>query len=77
MTRAGLPAASTRVGAAISGAKTPVFYLEIPPSLFATVVKGLESAGLTEHGRLVIENPFGHDLQSAIELNDQIHEVLD
>jgi glucose-6-phosphate 1-dehydrogenase len=55
----------------------PVFYLEIPPSLFAGVIQQLGSAGLTTGARVVIEKPFGHDLQSAIELNDQIHEILD
>ena len=33
-----------------------------PPSLFATVVKGLGKAGLVEHAHVVIEKPFGHDL---------------
>src|SRR3954447_21096931 len=61
---------------AISSAKHPVFYLEIPPSLFAGVIQRLGSAGLTNGARVVIEKPFGHDLQSAIELNDQIHEIL-
>ena len=37
-----------RVAAAIGGARTPVFYLEIPPFLFGTVIKGLADAGLTE-----------------------------
>ena len=57
-------------------AKHPVFYLEIPPTLFAMVIEHLGSAGLTEGARVVIEKPFGHDLQSAIELNDHIHQVL-
>jgi glucose-6-phosphate 1-dehydrogenase len=56
--------------------KHPVFYLEIPPSMFAGVIQRLGSAGLTNGARVVIEKPFGHDLQSAIELNDQIHEIL-
>ena len=66
-----------RVGAAIGGAKTPVFYLEIPPSLFAMVVKGLADAGLTEHARVVIEKPFGHDLQSAQALAAELHQYID
>jgi glucose-6-phosphate 1-dehydrogenase len=65
-----------RLKDAISGAKHPVFYLEIPPSLFAGVVQRLGSAGLTKHARVVIEKPFGHDYDSAVELNDQIHEIL-
>jgi glucose-6-phosphate 1-dehydrogenase len=66
-----------RLKKAVSGAKHPVFYLEIPPSLFAPVIDHLGSAELTDGARVVIEKPFGHDLQSAIELNDHIHEVLE
>jgi glucose-6-phosphate 1-dehydrogenase len=65
-----------RVGKAIKGKKQPVFYLEIPPSLFATVVHGLADAGLTENARVVIEKPFGHDLESARALNAELCEVL-
>ena len=66
-----------RVGAAMGGASTPVFYLETPPSLFATVVKGLADAGLTERGRVVVEKPFGHDLASARALADELHQYVD
>ena len=58
-----------RVAAAIKGASHPVFYLEIPPLLFGTVVKGLAEAGLTANARVVVEKPFGHDLDSARALN--------
>jgi glucose-6-phosphate 1-dehydrogenase len=66
-----------RVKKALGSAKMPVFYLEIPPFLFATVVKGLGKAGLVEHAHVVIEKPFGHDLESARELNDELREVLE
>jgi glucose-6-phosphate 1-dehydrogenase len=66
-----------RVGEAIKGVQHPVFYLEIPPSLFATVVHGLADAGLTENAHVVIEKPFGHDLESARALNAELCEVLD
>jgi glucose-6-phosphate 1-dehydrogenase len=65
------------VGEAIAGKSRPVFYLEIPPSLFATVVHGLAGAGLTEDARVVIEKPFGHDLESARALNAELREVLE
>ena len=65
-----------RVGEAIEGKKRPVFYLEVPPSLFSTVVHGLSDAGLTEDARVVIEKPFGHDLDSARALNADLREVL-
>jgi glucose-6-phosphate 1-dehydrogenase len=66
----------TRVGDAIRGRERPVFYLEIPPSLFSTVVKGLGGAGLTDNARVVIEKPFGHDLESARALNAELHKIL-
>ena len=53
------------VADAISEAQTPVFYLEIPPFLFGTVIKGLHDAGLTDAARVVVEKPFGHDRESA------------
>jgi glucose-6-phosphate 1-dehydrogenase len=66
-----------RVGKALGDRKRPVFYLEIPPSLFATVVEGLGEAGLTENARVVIEKPFGHDLESARALNAELCAVLE
>jgi glucose-6-phosphate 1-dehydrogenase len=66
-----------RVGDAISGASTPVFYLEIPPFLFGMVVKGLAEAGLTTSGRVVVEKPFGHDRASAGALADELHQYID
>ncbi|HEX4525133.1 MAG TPA: glucose-6-phosphate dehydrogenase [Gaiellaceae bacterium] len=66
-----------RVGAAIKGAKLPVFYLEIPPFLFGTVVKNLAAAGLTENARVVVEKPFGHDRDSAHALAEELHQSID
>jgi glucose-6-phosphate 1-dehydrogenase len=66
-----------RVADAIAGASTPVFYLEIPPFLFGTVVEGLSEAGLTSNARVVVEKPFGHDRASAAELADQLHQHID
>ena len=54
----------------------PLFYLEIPPSLFAPVVQSLGDAGLAERACVVIEKPFGHDLASAQALNRDLHAVL-
>ena len=65
-----------RVGKAIKGAKAPVFYLEIPPSLFGMTIGGLSKAALTEDARVVVEKPFGHDLQSARDLADEIHQYI-
>src|SRR6188768_4298521 len=71
------PSTFKKVAEAIGGAKRPVFYLEIPPSLFATVVHGLGDAGLTENAHVVIEKPFGHNLESARALNAELCEILD
>jgi glucose-6-phosphate 1-dehydrogenase len=61
-----------RVAGALEGKEHPVFYLEIPPSLFGMVVGGLAGAGLTEHARVVVEKPFGHDLESARALQAEL-----
>jgi glucose-6-phosphate 1-dehydrogenase len=66
-----------RVGDAIKGARVPVFYLEIPPFLFATVIKGLSEAGLTSTARVVVEKPFGHDRESARALAADIHQYIE
>ncbi len=66
-----------RVGEAIKGARSPVFYLEIPPFLFGPVIKGLADAGLTNDARVVVEKPFGHDLASAKALGEEIHRYID
>jgi glucose-6-phosphate 1-dehydrogenase len=66
-----------RLATAIHGARCPVFYLEIPPFLFGTVMQGLADAGLTQGARVVVEKPFGHDLESARALDDEVHQHLD
>jgi glucose-6-phosphate 1-dehydrogenase len=67
-----------RVARAVGDAKCPVFYLEIPPFLFGRVIKGLTDAGLTKQpARVVVEKPFGHDLESARELAGEIHRYID
>ena len=66
----------TRLAAAIGELSAPVFYLETPPALFATVVRGLARAGLTQNARVVIEKPFGHDLASARALAAELHRSI-
>jgi glucose-6-phosphate 1-dehydrogenase len=66
-----------RLGQRLHGHRQPAFYLEIPPALFATVVEGLGEAGLVSHGeRVLVEKPFGHDLQSARDLAGQLHRYV-
>ena len=68
----------SRLVQALGHAKQPTFYLEVPPSLFATVVAGLAKAGLVSDGqRVAVEKPFGHDLQSARQLAADLHQYLD
>jgi glucose-6-phosphate 1-dehydrogenase len=66
-----------RVSDAVGGDQDVVYYLEIPPSLFATVVSGLAQAGLVQSGqRVVVEKPFGHDLASARALAAELHRYV-
>ena len=67
----------TRVAGAIKDARLPVFYLEIPPSLFGMMIAGLAKAGWTGSARMVVEKPFGHDLASAAALNEELHQYVD
>jgi glucose-6-phosphate 1-dehydrogenase len=55
----------------------PLYYLEMPPALFAPIVENLAKADLLERARVAIEKPFGHDLASARELNARLRAVLD
>lgn len=73
----GKPETFTELARHLSGVRNPVFYLEVPPFLFATVIKGLSDAGLTNSARVVVEKPFGHDLQSARALAAEIHQYID
>jgi glucose-6-phosphate 1-dehydrogenase len=67
-----------RLGQALRQFDNPSFYLEIPPSLFATVIEGLAKAELvSNHRRVIVEKPFGHDLASARQLADELHNYID
>jgi len=61
----------------LKGISRPLYYLEIPPGLFAPVVLALAQADLVRDSMVMIEKPFGHDLASARALNDELHKVLD
>jgi glucose-6-phosphate 1-dehydrogenase len=65
-----------RLAQVLAGAAHPLFYLEIPPSLFAGVVESLADAGLTSGARVAVEKPFGHDLASARQVNADLHRHL-
>jgi glucose-6-phosphate 1-dehydrogenase len=53
----------------LGGARRPAYYLAIPPLLFGTVVEQLTKSGCKNGARVIIEKPFGFDLESARELN--------
>ncbi len=61
----------------LSGARRPLYYLEMPPSLFAPTVERLDAAGLLGDAHVAVEKPFGYDLASAQELTDRLRQVLD
>ena len=59
-----------------------LFYMAIPPSLFTRVTTHLGEVGLLEEmehewRRVIIEKPFGHDLESAVAINRQLHVHMD
>jgi glucose-6-phosphate 1-dehydrogenase len=62
--------------AALGKARHIAHYLAIPPSLFETVIRGLDAAGLAKESRVIVEKPFGRDLASARELNDVARSVF-
>ncbi|HUW17612.1 MAG TPA: glucose-6-phosphate dehydrogenase, partial [Actinomycetes bacterium] len=66
-----------RLGKAMVSSRAPVFYLEVPPFLFETVVAGISQAGLTDNARVVVEKPFGHDRESAVALARALHQHVD
>lgn len=70
------PGTFTAIKKVLGKVRRPAHYLAIPPSLFETVIEGLGAAKLAEHGRVIVEKPFGRDLASAQELNRVAHSVF-
>jgi glucose-6-phosphate 1-dehydrogenase len=71
-----LKAAVERASKAIGGDCQLVHYLSVPPSAALSAVKLLEAAGLAEGSRVIMEKPFGTDLETAIALNAELHKVF-
>ena len=65
-----------RLREALESSSRPLYYLAIPPSMFAPVVQGLARTGHTRDARVVAEKPFGRDRASARTLNATLHEVF-
>ncbi len=57
-------------------ARHPLHYLAIPPALFGEVVANLEASECAAGARIIVEKPFGHDLASAMALNQVVHKVF-
>jgi glucose-6-phosphate 1-dehydrogenase len=60
---------------ALGDAKRPLHYLAIPPVVFGLVTDQLKKSGCADGSRIVVEKPFGRDLQTAAELNATLHRV--
>jgi glucose-6-phosphate 1-dehydrogenase len=56
--------------------KLPVIYLAIAPEHFAKIAQGLANVGITKRARVVVEKPFGRNLESAIQLDSELKQVL-
>ena len=63
--------------AALGAARRPAHYLAIPPVLFGTVVRQIGESGCARGARIILEKPFGHDLDSARDLNGLLHTAFD
>src|SRR6185369_12393224 len=70
------PATFERLRQMLNGAQLPLHYLAIPPSMFGSVVQGLDHASCAHNARVVVEKPFGRDFASAQALNNVLHEVF-
>ncbi len=73
----GDPGTYESLRAALGEARHPLHYLAIPPSQFATIVEGLGRSGCADAARVVVEKPFGRDLESARALSATLHTVFD
>lgn len=62
-----------KIREALGGARRPLFYMAIPPSVFPVALKGLAGSECKRGARVVVEKPFGRDLKSALELSRILH----
>jgi glucose-6-phosphate 1-dehydrogenase len=68
------PATYQAMSAAMEDSQRPLYYLEVPPSLFGRIADGIAGAGRAAGARVMVEKPFGTDLASAIKLNETMHQ---
>ncbi len=70
------PASFKRLREALGDAKHPLHYLAVPPSIFGMVTANIAAGGCAAGASVVVEKPFGRDLESAIRLNEELHAVF-
>jgi glucose-6-phosphate 1-dehydrogenase len=71
------PATFEALRGQLKDAHRPAYYLAIPPVLFETVVENIAKSHGEGDARVIVEKPFGHDLASAVELNEILHSIFD
>ena len=69
--------AVTKAEQEIDASGERLIYLSVPPGAMESMVQMLGKTGLAKNASLVVEKPFGHDVDSARQLNAALHEVLD
>ena len=74
---AALTEAVQRAEKEIAGPVRRLYHLAVPPAAFTSVVGLLGTTGLARDARVIIEKPFGRDLESARALNQAVHAVFD
>jgi glucose-6-phosphate 1-dehydrogenase len=77
---AGPAALAKKVAAAkksLGGEARVLHYLSVPPRAASQVIETLKEAKLVQGSRVIMEKPFGEDLESAIALNNEIHQSFD
>jgi glucose-6-phosphate 1-dehydrogenase len=72
----GLKAAAERAEQSFTGESRRLHYLSVPPSAALSAVRALGEANLVERSRVIMEKPFGTDLESAVSLNTNLHQVF-
>lgn len=70
------PDTFARLRTELGPCQRPLHYLAIPPSLFAAVAESLAKSGCADNARVVVEKPFGRNLETAKELGATLHKYF-
>jgi len=70
------PATYAAMSGQMGAGARALYYLEVPPPLFGRIAQGIASAGRSAGARVMVEKPFGNDLESARQLNETMHTVF-